>query len=212
MAPQMLWCLVATLVPGIRLWGGSFVRLWVVGLRNPINMIASKHLECRRSANFSPQKVGSIFFTFETAKLSKHRLVLLLPTSYCYPPPFPRLRSNKWWNGNYHRRASGNNISQKSRRWPSKIMNLANDDASPPVQKKRNQLVVTTENHQPVFLIKISGLVPKKNYRSACCLSTVVPQENSKNPSGFPHKKILQIASYHVFQDPMFYLQISSKF
>ena len=33
-------------------------------------------------------------------------------------------------------------------------MNLVNDDASPPVQKKANQPVVSTENHQTVFSIK----------------------------------------------------------
>lgn len=63
----------------------------------------------------------------------------------------------------------------KIRNMAIQIMNLANDDASPPVQKERNQLVVTTENHQTAFSTKSSGLVPKKNYRSACCLSTVVP-------------------------------------
>ena len=56
----MLWCLVATLVPGIRLWGGSFVRLWVVGLRNPIDMTAWNPW-ISKICNFSPQKIRSFF-------------------------------------------------------------------------------------------------------------------------------------------------------
>lgn len=204
MAPQMLWCLVATLVPGIRLWGGSFVRLWVVGLRNPINMIA---WNLWKICKFFTSDSRIIFFTFEKLPSSQNTDLYfccqLATATHHLSQDFGQINDGmetivEELQGTtiFTKNPEDGHPNHESCKWRCKPSGVR---------------VVTTENHQTVFVIKISGLLPKKKYTVYLLVASVVPQENSKNSSGTP-QKILQIASYHVFQDPMFYLQISSKF